>query len=264
VRGTLIRDVSLAYGDATVLTGVTVPAESGILVIYGPSGSGKTTILRVIAGLERGFTGERTVPADARFSMVFQDDLLLPWFSVRRNLYTVLKARGIPRGEADDLIRESLAQVELTEKACDLPAELSGGMRRRVALARALLHEADYLLLDEPFTGLDLALRERLRALLVAFNQDRGVPVIMTSHDPEDAARIATEVLVIAGRPARRVDSFSIPEAPAARAAHPGRMQRIYERIVAAVRTPTPSAPDEDTPKRPFTSESGRPGPRCR
>jgi ABC-type nitrate/sulfonate/bicarbonate transport system ATPase subunit len=250
VTSPLVREISLAYGDAPVFTGVTVPAVPGILVIYGPSGSGKTTLLRIIAGLESGFTGERNVPADARFSMVFQDDLLLPWFSVRKNLYTVIKARGIPRGEADELIRESLRQVELTEKERDLPAELSGGMRRRVALARALLHEADYLLLDEPFTGLDLALRERLRALLVAFNEERGVPIIMTSHDPEDAARIASRVLVIAGRPARPVDAFSIPEGPDERSAFPGRMQRIYDRIVTAVRS--------------LTSENGRPGPRCR
>ena len=92
------------------------------------------------------------------------------------------------------------------------------------------------MVLDEPFTGVDLALRDRLREVLLRYNRDTGTPIIMTSHDPEDAARIASRVMVLSGSPACEVDSFSLTDDPRERLNHPGRTQKIYERIVAGVR----------------------------
>lgn len=170
--------VSFSYGDAPVLTDVslTVPAD-GVVCLFGPSGCGKTTLLRLIAGLETPTDG--TVRCDAqRIATVFQENRLAPWLTVRENLLLV----------TDDVnaVEEALVAVSLKEAAEQHPNELSGGMQRRVAIARALAFGGDLLLLDEPFNGLDEALKVSIAAKLR--ERFAGRPIVLVTHSLDEAA----------------------------------------------------------------------------
>ena len=167
--------------------------ETGITALSGPSGCGKTTLLRVLAGLQRRSAGVVTVPP--RPTLLFQENRLLPWRTVEQHIADVLpRAR---RGEAG----RWLALVELEEEARSYPGALSGGMGRRLALARALACGGGLYLLDEPFTGVDAAraarILERVRAL--------GVPVLLSSHEAEIVA-LCDRGIPLAGPPLHRAD----------------------------------------------------------
>lgn len=176
-----LRGVSFWYGEKLVLDRVdlTVP-ERGITALTGPSGIGKTTVLRLLAGLEEPAAGEVSGIRRGETALMFQEDRLLPWRTVRQNLTDVLPPER--QGEAD----QWLALAELEEEGENRPEFLSGGMRRRLALVRALAYARGkrLLLLDEPFTGIDrprrLRLMEGIRAL--------ELPVLMVTHGEEEAA----------------------------------------------------------------------------
>lgn len=176
-----LRGVSFWYGEKLVLDRVdlTVP-ERGITALTGPSGIGKTTVLRLLAGLEQPAAGEVSGIRRGETALLFQEDRLLPWRTVRQNLTDVLPPER--QGEAD----QWLDLAELEEEGENRPEFLSGGMRRRLALVRALAYARGkrLLLLDEPFTGIDrprrLRLMEGIRAL--------ELPVLMVTHGEEEAA----------------------------------------------------------------------------
>ena len=168
-----VANLTVRFGDKLVLDrfSLSLP-DTGITALSGPSGCGKTTLLRVMAGLESPGGGRVSLPP--RPALLFQEDRLLPWRTVEQNVADVLpRAR---RGEAAGW----LELVELAGEGNAWPRQLSGGMGRRLALARALALGGDVLLLDEPFTGVDLPragrILERVRAL--------GVPVVLSSHEP--------------------------------------------------------------------------------
>ena len=168
-----VANLTVRFGDKLVLDrfSLSLP-DTGITALSGPSGCGKTTLLRVMAGLESPGGGRVSLPP--RPALLFQEDRLLPWRTVEQNVADVLpRAR---RGEAADW----LELVELAGEGNAWPRQLSGGMGRRLALARALALGGDVLLLDEPFTGVDLPragrILERVRAL--------GAPVVLSSHEP--------------------------------------------------------------------------------
>lgn len=184
-----------------------VPAGQ-LLAILGPSGCGKTTLLRLLAGLlaptegRVSLHGEPPVRAQQRRAIgwLAQDDGLFPWRTVRDNVALPLQVRG---GRADPAaIAAVLARVGLAEAATRYPHELSGGMRQRAALARALVTRPAFLLLDEPFAHLDELTRERLGDLLLALRTPETTSVLVTHSVPE-AARLADRVLVLSPRPAR-------------------------------------------------------------
>ncbi|MDY0885815.1 ABC transporter ATP-binding protein [Dongia soli] len=178
--------------EKQVLTGIDLDLQPGEFVsLIGPSGAGKTTLLRLIAGLDTADRGERLYPGDVApsMAMVFQEPRLVPWLTVLENLLLV--------GDAtlEDRARRLLAEVELGGNAQSYPGQLSGGMQRRVALARALLVEPQILLLDEPLGSLDPALENRMMQLLGDYWQRHRPTVLMVTHDLHQAARLSSRIL---------------------------------------------------------------------
>lgn len=191
-----------AYGGQAVLSGfsLSVPAQ-GVTALCGPSGCGKTTLLRLIAGLEKPDGGTVTGLDGARISMLFQEDRLLPWCSAQQNI-----AVAAPKADA----ARWLAQVGLEDAGIKLPGELSGGMRRRVSIARALAYGGALFLLDEPFRALDDATRRRLTGCVMRAVQ--GKAALLVTHELTQAAAMADTVLLLDGPPLRLVRAVSLPE----------------------------------------------------
>ena len=194
---------------------------------------GKTTLLRILAGTETGFDGTALVdgvPA-ARApvpGLVFQDARLLPWLTVAGNL------RAVRATLTEVEIDAALARVGLSGQADAWPRQLSGGMQRRVGLARALIVNPDLWLLDEPFVSLDRAVVRDLQGLLARMIGSARPTAVMVSHDPEDAARLAHRAVLIAGRPVRVLADVILDSDPASR--NRAQISKAIVRIEAASR----------------------------
>jgi NitT/TauT family transport system ATP-binding protein len=179
--------------------------EGAIGAIVGPSGCGKTTLLRLVAGLDRRFEGAIALPERGRLAFVFQEPRLLPWRSVADNVR--LAAPEIDAGELAALF----ATLGLSDHSGDYPGELSLGLARRVAVARALAVRPDLLLLDEPFASLDAASVAALAAQLTALVEARPVTTLLVSHDVETAIRLADAVFVLSAAPGALLGRVGIP-----------------------------------------------------
>lgn len=186
-----IQQLHLSFGEKTVLKdfSLSIPKQ-GITALSGPSGSGKTTLLRCIAGLQSPDSGSITGISPSETAILFQENRLLPWRTVQEHLTDVLPAHR--RSEWKFL----LDLMDLTAEKDRYPSQLSGGMNRRLALARCLVLDAKLYLLDEPFTGIDLP---RIR-LLMDYLRDLPVPVLLSTHEPEVLA-LAHRVIHLEGPP---------------------------------------------------------------
>ena len=204
-----------ASGDNLhVLGELNFALENGeVAALVGPSGCGKTTLLRIIAGLDRDFQGIVRLPEHCRVGMVFQEPRLLPWRSVEANV-------RLAAPEASDATLDALFRtLGLAAHRGHYPGELSLGLARRVALARAFAVEPDLLVLDEPFVSLDAALAERLRFELVELVTRRPVTTLLVTHDVEEAIGLADRLLVMSASPARVVSEVPIARPRAAHSA---------------------------------------------
>ena len=168
-----LKGISKSFAGTPVLENIsfTVP-DTGVFGIFGPSGSGKTTLLRIITGLEKADAGEINGNTGLKFSYVFQEDRLLPSCTVLKNIAVV--------SDENEALKQ-LRAVHLEDAADKYPYELSGGMSRRAALARAFAYGGDVLILDEPFKGLEAELRDEIAALVEDFARTK--PVILVTHD---------------------------------------------------------------------------------
>src|SRR3954453_24206464 len=216
-------DASPGAGVAVSLRGVTKTYDSGVAALgpidldvrkgefvslLGPSGCGKSTALRLIAGLSAPTSGavrvaHHGVQAGRSIGFVFQEPTLMPWTSVRENVRLPLKLARVPRETADARVGEALAQVGLAEFAGAFPRELSGGMKMRVSLARALVTRPDILLMDEPFAALDEITRFRLNNDLLALWRNLRKTVIFVTHSVFESVYLSQRVLVMTAPPGR-------------------------------------------------------------
>jgi NitT/TauT family transport system ATP-binding protein len=197
--------VSHHFGETEVLRGLDLTIEAGSFVaLIGPSGSGKSTLLRLVSGLEAATEG-RVERSGGGMAFVFQDAHLLPWRTVLDNVALPLELAGVPRREARARAQAPLADVELSEVAQRFPDQLSGGMRMRVSIARALVTEPQLLLLDEPFGALDELTRQRLDERLRDLYLRRRMTVMFVTHSLAEAVFLADRALVFSPRPARVV-----------------------------------------------------------
>jgi NitT/TauT family transport system ATP-binding protein len=224
-----------AAGPAVRLNGVTKVYDSGVAALgpldlvvgrgefvslLGPSGCGKSTALRLIAGLAAPTSGTVDVShrAEAKrgshsIGFVFQEPTLMPWASVRANVRLPLKLAHAPAADANARIDEALAQVGLIEFAGAYPRELSGGMKMRVSLARALVTDPDILLMDEPFAALDEITRFRLNNDLLALWRNLHKTVIFVTHSVFESVYLSQRVVVMTSRPGRIGSEFRITAA---------------------------------------------------
>ncbi len=206
-RGVVVSGVDKSFADTSVLRGIDLAVEPGeSLALLGPSGCGKTTLLRLIAGLERPDSGSVIIgghemagagtwvpPEKRNVGMVFQDWALFPHLTVGRNV-----GYGLPRADRDGpRVLEALDMVGLVELVDRMPETLSGGQQQRVALARAIAPRPTVLLLDEPFSNLDSALRAGVRSEVHRLLVDLGITSIFVTHDQEEAFVLGDEVAVM-------------------------------------------------------------------
>jgi sulfonate transport system ATP-binding protein len=200
-----LKTLRAASGEArVVLRDVAFSLQEGeVCALLGPSGSGKTTLLRLIAGLDADFEGRVSLPARCRIGMVFQEPRLLPWRSVADNL----RLAGAPVGKGlDDII----ATLDLAGHLGHFPGELSLGLARRVAIARAFAIDPDLLILDEPFASLDAPLARRLRGELGSLVEQKKTTTLIVTHDVEEAVALADRILILSPAPGHVVADRTI------------------------------------------------------
>ncbi|MEM2955096.1 MAG: ABC transporter ATP-binding protein [Nitrososphaerales archaeon] len=193
--------------------------ENEFLSIVGPSGCGKSTLLRIILGLvppDKGeiiYKGERIQSVNPHMSMVFQSFALLPWLNVIENVELGLEAQGIPKEQRQRRALKIIQEVGLEGFEDAYPRELSGGMKQRVGLARALVTDPEILLMDEPFSSLDPLIAEGLREEILKLWSDKSTSpeiVIMVTHNVEEAVYLSDRVIVLSHRPGTVLSEFDI------------------------------------------------------
>lgn len=198
-------------GGIEAVAGVDLDLQPGtVTALLGPTGCGKSTVLRMLGGLEIPTVGEVRIDPEIEVGFCFQDPRLLPWRNVRRNVALPLELDRRPAAEIRERVDRQLRTVGLLDAADRLPAALSGGMRMRTAVARALVGDPELLLLDEPFGALDEVTRFHLDEELASLVRDDGPTVVMVTHSIAEAVFLADEVLVMSPRPARVLKRFKI------------------------------------------------------
>jgi NitT/TauT family transport system ATP-binding protein len=221
-----VKNIKQAYtkeasSDFVVLDNVDVTIKSGEIVgLLGRSGSGKSTLLRIVAGLLRPTAGEvvwRGAPLKGPaegVAMVFQSFALFPWLTVQENVELGLEAQGVARAEREKRAEEAIDLIGLGGYERAYPKEMSGGMRQRVGLARALVVHPDLLLMDEPFSALDVLTAETLRTDLIDLWMDGKLPVksvLMVTHNIEEAVLMCDRILVFSSNPGRVAQELRVP-----------------------------------------------------
>ncbi|MEX0607090.1 MAG: ABC transporter ATP-binding protein [Halofilum sp. (in: g-proteobacteria)] len=208
------------YGETEALRDVNLEFGHGHLTsLLGPSGCGKTTLLKIIAGLLPQSSGEVRVhgkpvaaPGPDR-AFVFQDFALLPWATVLRNAAFGLELRGEPKAEREEKARKQIEVVGLTGFENSFPSELSGGMRQRVGLARALAVESEVLLMDEPFSAVDEQTRRKFQEDLLALRRRENKTFIFVTHSIEEAVYVSDRIVLLSPRPGRVSEVIDINQA---------------------------------------------------
>ena len=229
-----LANISRRFGNIEALRDISLDiGEADFIALLGPSGCGKSTLLRLIAGLDRPDGGriewqQGRAPAPGDVGFVFQDATLLPWASAADNVFLPLRLRGVARADAAPRIAAALHRVGLAGFEQALPRTLSGGMRMRVSIARALVTRPRLLLMDEPFAALDEFTRHRLQDDLLALWQELRCTVVFVTHSIYEAAFLARRVVLMTPRPGEIEQEIATPAAKS-------RLDPEYAALVARI-----------------------------
>ncbi len=241
----VVEGVTHRYGDLTVLEGIDLAAREGeILALIGPSGCGKSTLLGILGGILRPAAGRVLVKGEAPpgslnpLTYIFQDFALLPWRTVEGNVALALEHHRLSAGEMSQRISEVLARTGLSEFRKAFPKQLSGGMRQRVGIARALAVKPAILLMDEPLSALDAQTRELLMDDFLALWLRERITAVYVTHNLHEALRLADRVAVLSRRPGRvrEVVSIDLPQAERASGAAQARLAELHDRLWSLIK----------------------------
>ena len=234
-----VRDLTISYGGEPVLEGVNLTVEEGRFVsLVGPSGSGKSSLLRAVIGLQQPLSGTvETNLARSELGLLFQDDALLPWKTARDNVALGLTFNGTERKQALAEAEAWLARLGLAGFGDRFPRHLSGGQRKRVALAQVLAMKPRLILMDEPFASLDAIVRARVVKDVVALVERERISVLLVTHDLEEALSLSDEVYLLSQGPrAHIIEQYNVPiprpRDPVQSRMHPA-FSSLYERLWA-------------------------------
>ena len=209
-----VRDLTISYGGEPVLEGVNLAVGDGRFVsLVGPSGSGKSSLLRAVIGLQQPLSGTiETSVARTQIGILFQDDALLPWKTARDNVALGLTFNGMERGKALAEAEAWLERLGLAGFGDRFPRHLSGGQRKRVALAQVLAMKPRLLLMDEPFASLDAIVGARVVRDVVALVERQGISVLLVTHDLEEAISLSDEVYLLSQGPRAHItQQYPVP-----------------------------------------------------
>jgi NitT/TauT family transport system ATP-binding protein len=235
-----VEDVGFQYGALPILEGVSFSiAEGETVALIGPSGCGKSTLLNLVGGLlpqQRGTIATLGAPPQGclnPLTFVFQDFALLPWRSVAGNVSVALEHHPLSSHERAARIADVLARCGLSEFAAAFPKQLSGGMRQRVGIARAIAVKPALLLMDEPLSALDAQTRELLMDDLLTIWQREQTTTLYVTHNLNEAIRLANRIVVLSRRPGnvRRIVRIDVPIAERTRAEHAAALQAVHDTL---------------------------------
>jgi NitT/TauT family transport system ATP-binding protein len=234
-----VRDLTISYGSEPVLEGVNLAVGDGRFVsLVGPSGSGKSSLLRAVIGLQQPLSGTvETNLARSQLGILFQDDALLPWKTARDNVALGLSFNGMERSKALAEAETWLERLDLVGFGDRFPRHLSGGQRKRVALAQVLALKPKLILMDEPFASLDAIVGARVVRDVVALVERGGISVLLVTHDLEEALSLSDEVYLLSQGPRAGITQhYTVPiprpRDPVHSRTHPA-FAPLYERLWA-------------------------------
>lgn len=230
-----IRDLYKRFGQLTAVDGVSLDIAHGeFFMIVGPSGCGKTTLLRILAGLDSITSGsiEIETPNSQRpvNSMIFQGDSIFPWMTVWDNAAYGLRMRHVPASTIKDVVGHYLARTGLTRFAKYYPHQLSGGMRQRVSIARAFANDPEILLMDEPFSALDVQTREALQEEVLRIRDRTGCTILFVTHSIDEAVFLGDRIFLLTDLTDGAYDEFAI-DLPSPRANSENRLHPAFIRL---------------------------------
>jgi NitT/TauT family transport system ATP-binding protein len=211
-----IEGLTLGFNGPPIVENVALRVTPGQIVsLVGPSGSGKSTILRAVMGLHSLLSGSINLAVPRNLiGMLFQDDALLPWRTAEENVALGLRARSVPKIDRIRRANEWLRRMNLAGLEARYPARLSGGQRKRVALAQVMVLEPQLILMDEPFGALDAIVRHRITQDLVTLVESQGITVLLVTHDLEEALALSDAVYLLSAGPRARIVAHHIVDLP--------------------------------------------------